>query len=89
MEMKEHISVFLVKLAVQYLNISISIGCIACSNIHGPLRMKPTDFGDPPSITSRFIFVIFSEMSGWIAKKFGTEIHVPLAMNCNNFGDTL
>ncbi len=25
----------------------------------------------------------------WIMMKFGTDIHVPLWMNCNNFGDPL
>lgn len=30
-----------------------------------------------------------STNAGWIAMTFGTDIHVPLWMNCNNYDDLL
>ncbi len=44
-------------------------------------------------MTMRFPFVVLSEMSQQQLDeichemKFGSDIHVPLRMNCNNFGD--
>ncbi len=41
----------------------------------------------------RFRFVLLGEMAQqlilWIVMKFSTNIHVPLRMNCLNFGEPL
>ncbi len=31
-------------------------------NVHGPQRMKPTDFGDPLNFSMRFTFVVWNKM---------------------------
>lgn len=34
-------------------------------------------------------FKILSELSGWIAMEFGSDMHFPFSINCCNFGDPL
>ncbi len=104
------------------------------TDIHGPQRMNPTDFGDPltfpvlPPASQSFHSsceniwtsagwiltkiladihgsqamcpLIFRQVhidgfewnisttDGWIAMRFGSPIHVPLTVNCINFGET-
>lgn len=37
----------------------------------------------------RLTFMVLSETIGLIAMKLGTDIQVPIRMNCNNFGESL
>lgn len=51
------------------------IGCISikcCTDIHGPQRIHPNNFGDSSySATMRLTLVGMSENIGWIAVKSG------------------
>ncbi len=51
--------------------------------------MNPTDSGDPLTFHICGFEWKVSRTIGWIAVEFGPDIHVPLRMNCNNFGDQL
>ena len=60
-----------------------------------PQRVTPNDFVDPPNLHHYCIVDVcvfgwnILTMIGWINMGSGSDIHVPLRMTCNNFGDHL
>lgn len=69
-----------------------------CTGIHGPRKMKPTDYGYhldfslvPPAVGHLWFCVKFlnNYCIRWVAMSLGADFHVLLTMNCNNFVDPL
>ncbi len=51
--------------------------------------MNPADFGDPLTFHSKphvnLMVALEKTTTGWIAKTFSADIHVPVRMSCHNF----
>lgn len=63
------------------------------TDIHALQKMNPNDFGSSyfscrATIRLKFLFFILTTI-GLIASTFGINLHVPVKINFNNFGDPL
>lgn len=76
---------------VCFVSLRLSVGSpLSWTNIHGPQRMKPTDFGDLPFPLAPLdwaTFLAFTEISKLLDRLQWncTDINVHLRINCNNF----